>query len=122
MITANIVGSLIGIAFAVIATAGLNPTSIIAFIIFAAWTSAPFIVALILSLTHENKKGIGIGIYLSLCIGLLMFIDIRYWHPDAQGGIAFLGLPIICAIIIITAVNIVNGHKTRNNSNQRGRS
>lgn len=111
-----------GIVFAVIATTCLKPTSSIAFILFAAWTSAPFIVALILSLTHENKKGIGAGIYLSLGIGFFMFIDIRYWHPDAQGGIAFLGLPIICAIIIVTAINIVNGHKTRNNSNQRGRS
>jgi hypothetical protein len=111
MKTANILGSILGIAFSVFATNSLKPTSLAAFILIATWTSAPFIFALILSLIHQNKKGISVGIFLLLLVDLIFFIDIRYWHPDAQGGIAFMGLPFIGAIVIAISINVV---KTRN--------
>ena len=118
---ANILGSLLGIVFAVVATASLKPTSILAFITIAAWTAAPFIGALILSLAQKNNIGIGIGIYLSLLIGIFMFVDIRYWHPDPQGGIAFLVLPIIFVAIIAASKAIVKADKD-NKSDQLRRS
>lgn len=108
MTTANILGSLLGIVFAMIATASLKPTSILAFTIIAGWTAAPFIGALIFNRAHKNNLGVGVGIYLSLGIGVLFFIDVRYWHPDPQGGIAFLLLPLIFAAVITGSMAIVN--------------
>lgn len=106
MITANILGSLLGIVFAIIATASLKPTSILAFTIIAGWTAAPFVVALIFDRAHKNTIGIGAGIYLSLGIGVLFFIDVRYWHPDPQGGLAFLLMPIVFAAVITGSMAI----------------
>jgi hypothetical protein len=106
MITADVLGALLGMLFAVIATASLEPTSILAFILIAGWTAAAFIGSLIFSRTRKDNRGIGVGIYLSLGIGVLFFFDVRYWHPDAQGGIAFLLLPIIFAAIIAGSITI----------------
>jgi len=92
--------------FAVISTASLKPTSILAFILITGWTAAPFIGALILGSANKNNRGIGVGIYLSLGIGALFFIDVRYLHPDPQGGIAFLLLPIIFAAVITGSMAI----------------
>lgn len=111
MKTANILGALLGVAFSVMATASLGVTSILAFVLFAGWTAAPFLGAAIMGLTLKNKTGAGIGIYLSLVTGILAFIDIRYWHPDPQGGIAFIMLPIIFLVIIAVSMAIVNAIK-----------
>ena len=120
MLIANIVGSLLGVVFGLIATLKLKPTSVVAFALFSTWTAAPFISTLILTLKHKNQPGIGVAIYLALLINILVFFDIRYWHPDPQGAIAFLGLPIISVVIIALTMTMIN--KKKNNSNQTGRS
>jgi hypothetical protein len=110
LIIANILGALLGILFSVVATASLKPTSVLAFILIALWTAAPFMGVLIFSRAHKNIRGMGIGIFLSLGIGVLSFIDVRYWHPDAQGGIVFLFLPIIFVAVITGSIAIDKKH------------
>jgi len=90
----------------------LKPTSILAFVIFATWSCAPFITTFILSLTHKNIIGIGVAVYLSLLIGAVLFFDVKYWHPDPQGGIAVLMLPIVFFGIIIGSINLIKVKNT----------
>lgn len=89
----------------------LKPSSFLALAIFSFWTSAPFIGLLILTLQkYKDPIGVCIAIYLSLAANILFFLDIKYWHPDPQGAIAFLGLPIL-SVIIITITLALTGRK-----------
>lgn len=121
MLIANIFGSLLGMVFGLTATLNLKPTSLVALLLISLWTAAPFIGTLILTLTHNNQIGTGASIYLSLFVNILVFLDIRYWHPDPQGAIAFLGLPIIAVVIIALTMTVTNKNK-HHKSNQAGRS
>jgi len=108
----NITGSVIGIALAILAIESLKPSSIIAFLIFSVWSCAPFILTLVLSFTHQNKKGVGVAIYLSLLIGMVLFFDIKYWHPDPQGGIAVLILPFVFFAVIMVSTSLIKVKNT----------
>jgi hypothetical protein len=120
MLTVNVWGSLLGVVLALISTIMLKPTSGVAFIVFLTWTAAPFIGGMILTLKHKNQIGIGAGIYLSLLVNILFFCDIRYWHPDPQGPIALLCLPIISVGLIAVSVAMIK-KKINNSPDQPGR-
>lgn len=108
----NIIGSLIGIALTIMAVNSLKPSSTLAFTIFAAWSSSPFILTFILSITHKNIVGVGAATYLSLLVGLLLFLEITYWHPDPQGGIAILVLPFVLFAVIIGSTSLIKVKNT----------
>ena len=103
----NIIGSIIGIALTIMAIESLKPSSNIAFAIFAAWSCTPFILTFILSIIHKNIIGVGVAIYLCLLIGMLLFFDIKYWHPDPQGGIAVLILPFVFFAVIMGSISFI---------------
>lgn len=103
----NIICSIIGITLTIIAINSLKPSSTLAFAIFAAWSCSPFILTFILSITHKNIIGTGVAIYLSLLIGLLLFLDIKYWHPDPQGGVAVLMLPFVFFAVIMGSTSLI---------------
>jgi len=108
----NITGSIVGIVLTLMAIYSLKPSSTLAFIIFASWSASPFILTLVLSFVHKNIFGVGVSIYLSVLIDFLLFMDIRYWHPDPQGGIAFVILPFILFLVIIGSVFLIKIKKT----------
>lgn len=108
----NILGSTIGITLTIMAIESLKPSSNLAFAIFAAWSCAPFILTFILSITHQNRIGVGVAIYLCLLIGMLSFFDIKYWHPDPQGGIAVLMLPFVFFAVIMGSISFIKVKKT----------
>ena len=108
----GIIGSTIGIALSLYAIDNIGPTSNMAFAGLGIWTGLPFLVTLYLSFTHRNKIGVCIGIYVSLLIGILLFVNISYRHPDPQGGIAFLALPIIFSVVILFSVILIKVKNT----------
>lgn len=108
----NIIGSIVGIALTIIAINSLKPSSTLAFAIFSAWSCSPFILTFVLSITHKNIVGVGVAIYLSLLVGLLLFLDIKYWHPDPQGGIAILILPFVFFAVIMGSTRLIKVKNT----------
>ena len=108
----NIIGSIIGIALTIMAIESLKPSSNIAFAIFAAWSCTPFILTFILSITHQNIIGVRVAIYLCLLISMLLFFDIKYWHPDPQGGIAVLILPFVFFAVIMGSISFIQVKNT----------
>lgn len=111
LITGNMVSSLLGIGFSVFATVSLEPTSILNFFVLTAWTSMPFLVSL--NIASKKKTRMGVGVHLSLAVWVIGFIDIKYLHPDPQGGIAILMLTFICLAIIGASIAIVNAKKAQ---------
>lgn len=111
LITGNMVSSLLGIGFSVFATVSLEPTSILNFFVLTAWTSMPFLVSL--NIASKKKTRMGVGVHLSLAVWVIGFLDIRYLHPDPQGGIAILMLTFICLAIIGASIAIVNAKKAQ---------
>jgi hypothetical protein len=87
-------------------TLALKPSSFNAFIFFATWLSAPYLVMGI-GLFFLHKHG-GAGVYwcaLAVLIsagGIIYLLDVIYWHRDAQGAIAVVMTPVLqmiaCAI------------------------
>ena len=104
VITGNMVSSLLGIGFSVFATVSLEPASILNFLFITAWTSMPFLISL--NIASKKKTRMGIGVHLSLAVWVISFLDIRYLHPDPQGGIAILMLTFICLAIIGVSIAI----------------
>jgi len=103
----NLISSTIGIALTIMAIESLKPSSNLAFAIFSAWSCTPFILTFILSITHQNRIGVGVAIYLCLLIGMLLFFDIKYWHPYPQGGIAVLILPFVFFAVIMGSTSFI---------------
>jgi len=103
----NVIGSIMGIIFTLLAVQALKPSTNFAFAIFAAWSCAPFILTFVLNVIHKNKVGIVVGVYLSLLIGAIAFFDIKYWNPDPQGGIVILMLPFVFFVVIIGSINLI---------------
>lgn len=83
-------------------TLALKPSSNNAFIFFAIWLSAPYVLMGI-GLLFLRKHG-GDSVYwcaLAVVIsagGIIYLLDVIYWHRDAQGAIAVVITPILQAI------------------------
>jgi len=83
-------------------TPALKPSSLNAFLLFAAWLSAPY-VAMGIGLFFLHRQG---GASVSWCAlaalisagGIIYLLDVIYWHRDAQGAIAVVMTPILQVI------------------------
>lgn len=86
-----------------------------AYIFFFCWTSIPYVL-----MWYSLKNNIGstrrliidcIAIFFSSGIGLYLYVDILYIHPDAQGGIALVAVPVVQVAVygaLSMVLNIVN--------------
>ncbi|WP_126452926.1 hypothetical protein [Sulfuriflexus mobilis] len=108
----NIIGSIVGIALTILSINSLKPSSDLAFAVFAVWSCSPFILTFVLSITHKNIIGVTVAIYLSLLVGLLLFLEITYWHQDPQGGIAILMLPFVLFAVIMGSTSLIKEKNT----------
>ncbi|MDP2135487.1 MAG: hypothetical protein Q8J99_17940 [Sulfuritalea sp.] len=80
----------------------LKPTSVGAFIFFAAWLVAPYVI-LAAALIFLSPKGgspfqwFAVAALVTVA-GMLMLADVIFWHKDAQGAIAVLMVPLFQGI------------------------
>lgn len=81
----------------------LKPSSTGAFVFFAAWLFSPYIliIASLLSLHHKGKSTL--HWYAATVVvtagSILLLADTIYWHPDAQGAIAIIMVPMLQGIV-----------------------
>lgn len=80
----------------------LKPTSNGAFVFFAVWLLLPYVAmsAVLISLHRQGKAALHYhaATVIVTAGGMLLLADIIYWHPDPQGAIAVLMLPILQGI------------------------
>jgi hypothetical protein len=92
---AGAVGSISGIVASVsVWEANTGAISPLVHFAFLAWGVAPFLFMLIVSLVTRYKVGAVVSVYLCLVGYAYLMIDTIVLHPDAQGGLVFLFLPI----------------------------
>lgn len=76
----------------------LKPTSVGAFIFFAAWLVAPYVILAAALIFLSPKSGSPFQWFavaaLVTVAGMLMLGDVIFWHKDAQGAIAVLMVPL----------------------------
>jgi hypothetical protein len=120
MRTAGVVGSILGIAISLYAIRELKPTSPLAHLAFAAWTSAPFLMMLFVSLRSRYPAGAVVGVWLCLAGYVYALIDAIVLHPDAQGGLAILFLPIYLVGLFLCSMFVAIVFTNRRES-RRGR-
>jgi hypothetical protein len=90
------VGSVLGIVVSVSVFEGIMgefDSSLFHFALLA-WGVAPFLFMLIVNLVTKYKVGATVGVYLCLVGYAYAMMEAIVWHPDAQGGLVFLFLPI----------------------------
>lgn len=74
-----------------------KPTSVGAFIFFAAWLVAPYVILSAALIFPSPKSGLSFHWFLAALVtvaGILMLSDVMFWHKDAQGAIAILLVPL----------------------------
>lgn len=83
----------------VLSVSALEPTSTGAFIFFAVWLSFPYIIMGAVLIVLQRKGTASFYWYIATIIvsigGVLFLADVIFWHPDAQGAIAVLMVPIL---------------------------
>jgi len=88
----------------------LKPVSSGAFVFFAVWLILPYVamIAALILLHLKNKELL--HCYASAVIvttgGILFLSDIIYWHPDPQGAIAVLMIPMLQGIVFAVLLPI----------------
>ncbi len=90
---------------AVSLVAVLKPTSVGAYVFFAAWLAIPYI-AIVAGLVLLERAGRASGYWCVVAVagsvvGVVFLADVIYWHRDAQGGIAVLMAPIFQGGLLI---------------------
>jgi hypothetical protein len=76
----------------------LEPTSVVAFALFSGWLSVPYFMSYyMLKGANDRKRGASAFTVCLILVaeGVVLLTDIVYVHPDAQGGIAVLMVPIL---------------------------
>jgi hypothetical protein len=89
----------------------LKPTSIGAFVFFAAWLISPYAMmcAALIFLRPRGKPSFHwyvVAVIVSIG-GVLFLADVILWHPDAQGAIAVLMTPILQGGALILLLPVV---------------
>jgi hypothetical protein len=92
----------------------IKPSSIEAFLIFSTWLAIPHaIMASVLFLVYKRNVAPAFLCITSVLVslgGILLLSDIIFWHPDAQGAIAVLMVPLLQFVAIaISAPKILRG-------------
>lgn len=77
----------------------------VALLFFMVWLLAPYLImGVVLTMHRESRYKIlsdCIACCISVTIALAVLIDIKYIHPDPQGPIAILMVPIIQSVIFV---------------------
>ncbi len=75
-----------------------KPTSVGAFMFFATWLLAPYVIFTAALIVQGSKGGAPFQWFtvaaLVTVAGMLMLADVMFWHKDAQGAIAILLVPL----------------------------
>jgi hypothetical protein len=83
----------------VLLVSALKPVSTYAFLSLVLWLFVPYVImSAALSLLHRKGKTSlrwGVAAMIVSAGGILALVDVIYWHPDAQGAIAVLMVPIL---------------------------
>ena len=87
----------------------LKPTSVGAFLFFAGWLLAPYVLlSSTLLLRHPRNPAPARWFFITAIVsigGVLMLSDLIFWHKDAQGAIGVLLVPLFQGVA--TAVLLV---------------
>lgn len=90
----------------------LKPNSTSALVFFSLWLALPYIIMSAVLAIMQRRRKLTIHYLLIVFIvvigGMLMLADIIFWHPDAQGAIAVLMVPIVQAGVLICLWPIAN--------------
>lgn len=83
----------------VLFVAAMKPTSTTAFALFSAWLLIPH-AAMAAALMLKQRKGATPAHWHAVAIvvcsaGVLAIADAIYWHPDAQGALAVMMVPLL---------------------------
>jgi cytochrome bd-type quinol oxidase subunit 2 len=77
----------------------LKPVSSDAFVSLTLWLVVPYAVMIAaLTFLHRKRGTSSAGFVAAIVVsagGILALTDVIYWHPDAQGAIAVLMIPIL---------------------------
>jgi len=77
----------------------LKPSSSAAFAFFVIWLLLPYVamIAVIISLHRQGKAALHChaASFIVTAGGMLLLADIIYWHPDPQGALSVMMLPIL---------------------------
>lgn len=89
----------------VLFVAAMKPTSTTAFALFSAWLLVPH-AAIATALVLKQRKGATPAhwhaVAIVVCIGgVLAIADAIFWHPDAQGALAVMTVPLLQAIALV---------------------
>lgn len=89
---------LVGIVALLYVLFGLKINSLTGWIVFGGWLSAPYAISVMgLFMLYGEKEGLLFhcwGVIIAVAIGLYLIVDITYIHPDAQGALALLMVPL----------------------------
>ncbi|MBL0226351.1 MAG: hypothetical protein IPQ16_12535 [Geobacteraceae bacterium] len=80
----------------------LKPASSAAFVFFVVWLLLPYVAMISVLISLHRKDKAALHCYAATFIvtagGMLLLADTIFWHPDPQGAIAVLMLPILQGI------------------------
>ena len=82
----------------------MKPTTTAAFLLFSAWLVVPH-AAMAAALWFRERKGAAPvhwhAVAIIVCIGgVLAIADAIFWHPDAQGALAVLMVPLLQGVAL----------------------
>lgn len=86
----------------------LKPSSTTAMVFFSLWLLIPHVIMSIILVLWRNKR-LTLHLWYAVVIivsvgGILMLSDVIFWHPDAQGAIAVVMVPLLqCATLVLAA-------------------
>jgi uncharacterized membrane protein len=80
----------------------LKPTSSGAFVFFVVWLILPYVAMIATLISSRRKDKAALHWHAATVIvsvgGMLLLAETIYWHPDPQGAIAVMMLPILQSI------------------------
>ncbi|PTS82892.1 hypothetical protein DBR00_17475 [Pseudomonas sp. HMWF032] len=77
---------------------------------FSLWGISPWLYILFLAFVNKNVTFLKTITLLELVaggIGIACMVDISYYHPDAQGGLAFIFIPLYQILFLVIATPLV---------------
>jgi hypothetical protein len=77
---------------------------------FSLWGISPWLYVLFLAFVNGNVKFLKAITVLELVaggVGIASMVDISYFHPDAQGGLVFIFIPLYQILFLVIATPFV---------------
>ena len=73
-------------------------------LLMAAWATLPYLVVFFMAKWAVPVKGKEIAVFIGALIlfagGLAVYVDAMWLHPDPQGGLAFIAVPLYQGIVL----------------------